>query len=41
MSDNRLRSDRPRYDDLVEHGFGLICMHDMDGVRTWTNPAIA
>ncbi len=41
MSPNRLRSDRPRYDDLVEHSFGLICMHDLDGVLSWTNPAIA
>jgi len=41
VGEDRLRSDRPRYDDLVEHSFGLICMHDLEGVLTWMNPAIA
>jgi PAS domain S-box-containing protein len=31
----------PNYRDLVEHGFGLICIHDEDGVLEWVSPAIA
>ena len=31
----------PRYRDLAEHSFGLICTHDLDGVLEWVNPAIA
>ena len=31
----------PNYRDLVEHGFGLICVHDGDGVLEWVSPAIA
>ena len=30
---------QPRYKDLVEHSFGLIYMHDLDGVIEWANPA--
>ena len=41
MTEKQPSIDRPRYDDLVEHSFGLICQHDMDGVLTWVNPAIA
>ena len=30
-----------RYKDLVEHGGGLMCMHDLDGALEWVGPAIA
>jgi two-component system, sensor histidine kinase and response regulator len=30
---------QPSYRDLVEHSFGLICMHDLRGVLEWVNPA--
>jgi PAS domain S-box-containing protein len=33
------RETQPSYRDLVEHSFGLICMHDLDGVLSWVNPA--
>jgi len=36
-----IRESQPRYRDLVEHGSGLICMHDMRGVLEWVNPAAA
>ena len=29
----------PRYRDLVEHSFGFIYLHDLDGVLEWINPA--
>jgi PAS domain S-box-containing protein len=29
------------YRHVVEHGLGLICMHDMDGVLLFVNPAAA
>ena len=41
VGEDELRRDRPRYDDLVEHSFGLLCMHDLEGTLTWVNPAIA
>ena len=34
-----VRESQPSYRDLVEHGFGLICMHDLEGVVEWVNPA--
>jgi PAS domain S-box-containing protein len=30
---------QPRYRDLVEHSFGLIYMHDLDGLIEWVNPS--
>jgi two-component system, sensor histidine kinase and response regulator len=33
------REIQPSYRDLVEHSFGLICMHDLSGVLEWVNPA--
>jgi PAS domain S-box-containing protein len=30
---------QPAYRDLIEHSFGLICKHDLDGVLVWVNPA--
>ena len=33
------RESQPSHRDLVEHGFGLICMHDLEGVLEWVNPA--
>ena len=32
---------QPRYRDLVEHSFGLIYMHGLDGVIEWVNPSHA
>jgi len=29
------------YRQVVEHGRGLICMHDLDGVLLFVNPAAA
>ena len=29
------------YRHVVEHGLGLICMHDLDGVLLFINPAAA
>jgi PAS domain S-box-containing protein len=29
------------YRHVVEHGLGLICMHDLDGVLLFVNPAAA
>ena len=36
-----IRESQPSYRDLVEHSFGLICMHDLRGVLEWVNPAAA
>ena len=33
------RGIQPSYRDLVEHTFGLICMHDLRGVLEWVNRA--
>jgi len=41
VSEDASKSGRPSYDDLVEHSFGLMCQHDLDGLVTWVNPAIA
>ena len=38
MTDS-IRESQPSYRDLVENAFGLICMHDLDGVLEWVNPA--
>jgi PAS domain S-box-containing protein len=37
--EQRTRETQPSYRDLVEHAFGLICMHDLRGVLEWVNPA--
>ncbi|MGD8281515.1 MAG: response regulator, partial [Gemmatimonadota bacterium] len=34
-----LGPSKPRFKDLVEHSFGLIYMHDLDGLIEWVNPA--
>ena len=34
-----VKGGEPSYRDLVEHGFGLICTHDLNGVLEWVNPA--
>jgi PAS domain S-box-containing protein len=31
----------PDYRDLVERGFGLMCIHDLGGLLHWVSPAIA
>ena len=36
-----VRESQPSYRELVEHSFGLICMHDLEGVVQWVNPAAA
>jgi PAS domain S-box-containing protein len=36
-----ISESQPRYRDLAEHGSGLICMHDIQGVLEWVNPAAA
>ena len=36
-----LSGSQPSHRDLVEHSLGLICMHDLDGVLEWVNPASA
>jgi two-component system, sensor histidine kinase and response regulator len=36
-----IQDSQPSYRDLVEHSFGLICMHDLDGMLEWVNPAAA
>jgi PAS domain S-box-containing protein len=35
------RADPVWYRHVVEHGLGLICMHDLDGVLLFVNPAAA
>ena len=36
-----VKASQPEYRELVEHSFGLMCMHDLDGVVEWVNPAMA
>lgn len=40
-SADEVEASRRRYQDLIEHGFGLMCTHDVDGVVRWVNPAAA
>ena len=35
------RESQPSHRDLIGHSFGLICMHDLDGVLEWVSPAAA
>jgi PAS domain S-box-containing protein len=39
--DPRYQDVQPSYRDVVEHGSGLICMHDFQGILEWVNPAAA
>src|SRR5215831_13969990 len=36
-----LPADPVWYRHVVDHGLGLICMHDLDGVLLFINPAAA
>ncbi|MDH3205817.1 MAG: response regulator [Gemmatimonadota bacterium] len=40
MSQVESQKSAVRNKELVEHGFGLMCSHDRDGVLDWVNPAI-
>jgi len=35
------KSGELRYRDIVEDGFGLMCIHDPEGTLEWVSPAIA